>query len=132
MVEAALPEISVSEYPDVEFSQEFPGSRPITPDSQFEDEGEAIILKAQTAIRAVNQRLINMQSGPPLKIITQDCSFQPTVSSSLLTASTTTSDCKLIVVLLVRPNIQSLVDSPSTPGLTPDTSLLTPFRGMYA
>jgi hypothetical protein len=88
MVESALPEISFN-HPDpiIDFSQNLPGSRPITPDSQLGSEDDAEILEAQIATRPVTQRLLNIQPSSTLKIITGDYSLQPPSPSGLFSAS---------------------------------------------
>jgi len=107
IVEATLPEISFASYPDpiINFTKELPDYRPVTPDSELENEDEAVILQAQIATRPVTQRLLDLQPPASLKIITGD--FYPPGPSSLFTASD---------------------DSVLTPLLTPDTTPLTPFR----
>ena len=87
IVEATLPEISFASYPDpiINFTKELPDYRPVTPDSELENEDEAVILQAQIATRPVTQRLLDLQPPASLKIITGD--FYPPGPSSLFTAS---------------------------------------------
>ncbi|KAF8581778.1 kinase-like protein [Ramaria rubella] len=111
MVEAALPEIRFSEEPEpiIDFNDALPDSRPVSFTSLFEREPEeAIIMKAQKAIKPATQRLLKIQPDlQSLKIVTEGFSNTSVSRSGLLSASG---------------------ESPSTPLLTPDTSPLTPFR----
>lgn len=82
-----LPEISFTDVPDPSINfEELSNSRPTTPDSQLEDEGEAVILEAKTATRAATQRLLILQPSS-LTIVTQGCLPQSPSPSSLLSAS---------------------------------------------
>ena len=105
MVEAALPKLSFSSYhhPIIDFTQELPDCRPATPDSQLENDDDAVILQAQTAMRPVTQRLIDLHPPSSLKIITTNYSLHPSIPSSLLSATTASEGIQPVTHEFVVP-----------------------------
>ena len=101
MIEAPLPQLSFPDYfdPIIDFTHSPSDHRPSTPDSQLENDQEAVILQAQRATVPVTQRLLDLQPTSSLKIITTNCSSYPPPSSSLLTASE--GSCSAALALLV-------------------------------